>query len=161
MVSQAKTQTKRSIVLTLASIEHKSGRYSLRTTNVIYLYSIICSFIHSPNNNFFGPNPFRTFCYSCPRQAEEGEDEPDVAVAVEVAHHGDLLLVPGRVPEHGLHEEASLQHRLLVAEHLEGVLAVVLPEPALPDAAERQRVDPVLQKCKENSTVTTTQNRRW
>jgi hypothetical protein len=33
-----------------------------------------------------------------------------------------------------------------VAEHLEGVLAVVLPESALADAAERQRIDPVLQR---------------
>jgi hypothetical protein len=82
-------------------------------------------------------------CCSSP-EAEEGEHEREVVEAVEVAHEGDLALVPGRVPERQLQEVAPLHDRLLVAEHLERVPAVVLPEPALPDAAEREPVDRVL-----------------
>jgi hypothetical protein len=62
-----------------------------------------------------------------------------------VPHQCNLVLVPWRVPQRELDEVAPLHDRLLVAEHLERVLAVVLPEPARPHAAERERVDRVLQ----------------
>ena len=82
---------------------------------------------------------------SSPPEADQREEERDVVEAVDVPEHADLALVPRRVPEQELDEEAPLEHRLLVAEHLERVLAVVLPEPAVPDATERDAVHAVLQ----------------
>lgn len=57
----------------------------------------------------------------------------------------DLALVPGRVSEHEFNEQAPLEHSLLVAEHLKRVLAVVLPEAAVPDATKRDAVQAILQ----------------
>jgi hypothetical protein len=90
------------------------------------------------------PLPLAGFLSSSP-EADQREEERDVVKAVDAPEHADLALVPQRVPEHELDEEAPLEHRLLVAEHLERVLAVVLPEPAVPDAAERGAVQAVLQ----------------
>ena len=58
--------------------------------------------------------------------------------------HPQFAVVPWWVSEHELDEEASLEDRLLVAEHLKRVLAMVLTEPALPDASEREALQPIL-----------------
>lgn len=57
----------------------------------------------------------------------------------------DLALIPWWVSEHELDQKASLEHRLLVAEQLEWVLAVVLSESAMANSAERDAFKSVLQ----------------
>lgn len=77
-------------------------------------------------------------------KGEQRKHERDVVEPEDAAQHPHLVLVPRRVSEHELDQEAPPDHRLPVAEQLERVLAVVLPEPALPDPAERDAVQPVL-----------------
>jgi hypothetical protein len=80
-------------------------------------------------------------------QAEQSKEERDIVETEDVPEHANLavVVVPWRVPEHELDEEAPLEHRLLVAEHLERVLAMVLSEPARPHAAEGDAVQAILQ----------------
>jgi hypothetical protein len=92
----------------------------------------------------------RLFTHSPPSasspEADEREEERDVVEAVDAPEHSDLGLVPRRVAEHELDEEAPLEHRLLVAEHVKRVLAVVLAEPAVPHATERDAVQAILEQ---------------
>jgi hypothetical protein len=59
-----------------------------------------------------------------------------------------VVVIPRRVPERELDEEAPLEHRLPTAKHLERVLDMVLPEPARSHAAERDAVQTILQAKK-------------
>lgn len=75
-----------------------------------------------------------------PLQTQQQQDQIDVVVVVCCAEQLKLGLPPRRVPEAELEQVVPPQHRLLMAERVEGVLAVVPPEPALSDTSKWQRV---------------------
>lgn len=95
----------------------------------------------SPGDVFLGSSGWHR---SPSSQAEQREEQRHIVVAEDMPQHPELAAVPWRVSEHELYQEAPLENRLLVAEHLKRVLAVVLPKAALPDAAEREALQPIL-----------------
>ena len=79
-------------------------------------------------------------------EAKQEKDESNVVEPIACPAKLQLERIPWRVPGIELREEASSQHRFLMAERFERVLAMVPPHPAWPYSSEWQPVTYILQQ---------------